>query len=218
MKVYIINEISSSDKDPGIDEFHYTMFHGLAERNGIRSPHFKHYNYGDDPIYPLCLIKNAYNIKKIFMPSVDFTISNEVKTKIQHLPHIKFWQVKFIKLFNYEYDLYGFLKEGYKARCACKITKKMRHNPELEKVIENYYELLTCKHQDIVEGYKNLKHIRIYTGCSCEKYFEDDLSEEMLKDYPILWHYGGHILSEEAFKLMEPYFDWTYFYYNEVEI
>jgi hypothetical protein len=226
MKIYIISEGVNINNNPAIDEFHHTMFHGFAERNGksrILFPREDPYYFNDNLEHSLMITKNVYNMSKIFVPSYNWVMAESVCKKLKEFSCIKFFKVKFIRFFNMPYKEYEFehkkhLEYYYPSVDEYIITKE--HDSKIEKMIEDYYEIILYPYYKInLDKYKNLKEVIVYVGPTI---YDDDykalLSKSLLNDYPMFLSGKGNILREDVYKILEPYFNWTYFSKTEVEI
>jgi len=221
MKLYIVRTFTSSNR---INTFHYYMFHGKDERVDVDLPESPSHHLGEDLSLPVLCTRNVYGMPHVFKPSTSLIVSLAVRNVLGVLPHVVYLQVKFKKLVNYTYwagnfsyfDRAEFLRDPY-AQDPETLLDRLPDVPALHKQIGEYFEIVTANHMDILSEFPNrdaLEFTYPYLGGDEPGMLE--VSQDMLKEYPILWADCGIILTESIYGRLDRYIDRDYFNVTEI--
>lgn len=179
MKIYIVSRkepwdyIDYIDNNKPITALHSKMFHGMGMR-GLGDGQVLDYTYFDEYLWPQKIIKNVNDIARIFMPSLNFVISEDVMNEMAYLPYTSFHEVDFIKLYDYPIKVYDntYLKDKRWKGKDKKFIEKLPHDESFIDQVGNYYELVVPNLMEIADKFNDLKtyEISFEIGFELEKY------------------------------------------------
>ncbi|NQU76839.1 MAG: hypothetical protein HQ546_11060 [Planctomycetes bacterium] len=161
------------------------------------------------------MIKNVYNISAIFSPSLNFIISEEVRTRLEQVQHIAFLEVKYEKLFNVPY--HKGLDDGPPLDPDFPETlfNRYDHDRSLAVEIGHFFEMIVPRLRYVVSGFQD--KVRIAVRCPKCSELRTEVSQSMLDEFPIVWE-SGLFMSQHVFSSIESYIDRDYFDCFELEV
>jgi len=216
MKIHLVCRATHMKKKDG-DAYHTYMFHGDGRRYGC-DPVLKLFSYGEGPPYPLSIRKNVYRMPAIFQPDSNLVVSGSVREKLKHINHIDFWKVSFESVFSFPFTTGDF--SHYKTLGnydeQMSFIKNAPDQPNERESLEEYYELITpkpyLKYDDLENVIYVIQDEQAGMGTKDIPY-----SKKSIKAFQICGRFQ-FFFSEDAFRLCEEYFDWSYFLHREIEI
>lgn len=196
------------------------MFHGLAFREGIESPHEPNVVFGEPYREPLHIVRNAYVVPDIFLPSAMPIIGERVKAAISSLPNLEFLRVIIDKLIYHPFDR-GDLSQYQRGRRhnPIKVLKQMDGEPSLIEKYGSYFELIVPVINRLTSARTDRKTVRFRIGPpGFQEPFKVKVSKGLLEEYPIIFSEGGFLCSDKAFDRLGGYLDPDYFTTTHVEL
>lgn len=224
MKAYLIKKLTFFGDDSNIDTFHYTMFHGLAEKDDDGVGVSSSYVLGDDLRCGLRLTVNAYRIQNLFQPKRNFVVSQVLRDMLAGFSGFEFLKAQLKKVIWARYD------EGNFDHWNDPQYRDPGNGPELfiegqpdrddlKKNLPKFYEIICPNYYKVLPQFSNLNEYTSYIGpTEFDPKFSAKLSSQMVSFYPMLKHASGTIVNEQVFEVLEPFFDWHYFLKAEFDL
>jgi hypothetical protein len=213
MKFHVLQSLSNFlDRKKRIDAFHATMYHGTADRGGLK-PDRKSARLAYEVDRPLQLHKNAYDIGHIIEPEGFLVVSEIVRDALRESPGITCAPVKFKTLFTYPYAEgdFSFWKTMPDYNQQQEFIDSQRDDAALHQQVGPYFELVAPWVRDLKHRYSPLSELTVLNGNSIL------ISREMLQDNPV-YSSGAKVMTESVFAKIEPFVNWTYFEHGEGSI
>lgn len=216
MKIHLVCRATHMKEKDG-DAYHVYMFHGDGRRDDCE-PALKLFSYGEGPPCPLSLRKNVYRMPAIFQPDSNLVVSNSVREKLKHIKHIDFWRVNFETVFRFPFttgDFSHYETLGNYDKQMSFIKYAPDQGSERDS-LEEYFELITPKPYLKYDAPENINYVlHDEQAGMCKQ--DIRYSTKSVKAFQICGRFQ-FFFSEEAFRLCEEYFDWSYFLHREIEI
>lgn len=219
-KFYVVDSISCFIQYRRISEFHDTMFHGIALRDGKEYPHDATV-YADTPDpSPLTVIRTVRNVPRVSKPSNNFIVDEALAEALSCLPNLRLKEVEFERLVDIDYrtGVHGYQETWGVVRPDV----LLRTQPRLKEPPAEFgcwYEVQPHAGKRVAERFDDARSIVCRKGTPP---FDSDseirLSPRMLTEYPILAFPGFLVVAEQAFATVGPALDLDYFIVREYEI
>jgi hypothetical protein len=219
-RVYSIDKIASFVGSERISSFHYDMFHGVAERRGAATLEDKYPWAGRGADLPLWISRPGTFIPELCAPVHNFIVGERIVEQLRGLPGIEFLPVQFERLFEVEYEKgdFSWYRTGKAPEDPVKFARKAKDERVKFEPIPPFYEVLTHRHQDIVDDFAEVQLVHFETSSpDFAEQADVRLSEEMIRQYPILFQIGFRIVSEEVYSIFEPHLDRDFFFVSAVD-
>lgn len=223
MKVYTVDDRLPWGDDRPVAVHHEVAYHGEVFRCGQRYPAEPHAHSTNELREPLDIVRSKHFFPDLTKPSANFIVSERVKRELEMLPNVEFLPVVFEKLVDFYFEkgdmsyLDEFGTDTYVE--PDDYILQLPDDPEAHRRVGRYYEVLSAENEALLSRYSSTKHFEISIGpTEFNDPVECDLSPEMVCDFPVIWAGFGVILSEHAFRILEPYIDWDYFRKGEFEL
>ncbi|HEV7283163.1 MAG TPA: hypothetical protein VGN57_23355 [Pirellulaceae bacterium] len=216
-KFYVVDAISCFIQYRRISEFHHTMFHGIALRDGKEYPHDA-IVYADTPDpSPLTVVRSIRNVPRVWKPSMNLVVDENLANALNELPNLRLQQVEFERLVDIDYrtgvhgyqDVWGIVRPDV----------LLRTQPRLKEPPDGFgrwYEVQQHLGKNVAKRFEEASAIVCRNGTPP---FDSDskvrLSSQMLREYPILAFPGFLVVGEEAFATIGPALDLDYFIVRE---
>jgi hypothetical protein len=220
MNFYLVDQFHGNIATGGkTDFFHTLLFHGRQQEKSYRlvDPFL-----GDEYI-PLRLNRIGTFVPPVISPTVNWVVSETVRNALDGFL-FGFERVQFRKLIDYPYfppgDVsYEHTPEYQEAqrKDLLKFFEYLPNVPAFHKAVEPRYELLVHRLDDVKGSYRKLEKVTLVMERCMPFEVTLRISAALLRDHPIVWDYH-HIVSEQAFAVLEPLLDRDYFEVVEAEI
>ena len=220
-KYHVIKKLTHFVGSKSVDSFHYVMYHGLAEREGR----------GDAAVNPpkicgkyvdrLLLTINVFRPSLMFQPHLNLVVAEEVRHKLASLPDVDFLEARVDKAFYIPYTESSFTHWNdpkYKDDGSGpeRVIDRQSHRQDLLDQLQPLFEVIPPKYAEVRDLFSDTLPVSLALGpTKFSRPFLAELSIKMLHLYPMMRHFGCHILSDAAFKLLAPYVNWHYFLHAE---
>jgi hypothetical protein len=219
MTVYSLTRISNFIDNPRIQEFHYCMFHGLAERDGKEVPHDPSVYANTSSFSPLMISRTGHAVPDISKQSSHLVVAESYRERLEQFPHIRLVPVIFRRLVDIEYckgDDTSW-REKWGDVDPNQLLRTLPDVPRFHEQIGRYYEVQTWRRCDVVDRYPSAEDFTMISGTPpMAKDWTVRVSREMLEDYPILC--GAEILlNERAFGILQGGIDRDFFIVREYD-
>jgi len=189
-----------------ISLYQYALFHGSGTRPDAPYPLYT-YRLGEELNYPLRLSRNVFRIPPVFQPVTNLVVCEDLNQQLKKLPNLQLLEVQFERLFFLPFDQSPGAG-GPAIQDVEEFLEKQPHRPELESEVGRYYELIVPLYSRLQLSRSKLKKVRI--GRPGLKTLDIRTSDDVLATYPIFW-WEGHLLNEQAYEILAPYLDRSYF-------
>lgn len=213
MIITALSKITCFVNSPVIRTFHYDMFHGTAEREGIAYHDSGACFLNTTHRKQLHISRTGQQVPAVFAPSLNLVLSEEVRKRLIGLPKIDVLPVVFDKLFQFYYRKGDF--SWYDAPlCADSqdLHRILPDVPDYHSQVGPYYELLVARTQDLATESSDMREVTITIGpASLEETVEVRLPVDLWGRYPIVWDNGCLFFAEGSFQRIEPFLDWDFF-------
>lgn len=228
MKGTLLYTVTGTDR---IRNFHYCAFHGEAQRRDVPGGKDPSHSLGDDLSEPLLLSRNGMNVPDVFMPRSSLIVSDMLRGKLEPIG-LSFLQVIMKKVVAYEYqagDMSYFRTRKFmknpRAHDPETLIARLPDVPALRMSLSSYHEVIAPRLERIVADYPTATSpvpFDVIIGGGEERTCVH-LCCAMLSKYGIVRVSGtgcgpAHVLSQQAFEVMEPYLDWDYFVKSTSEV
>ncbi len=214
--VYKIDEVTFFGDTDQISSFHYKMFHGEAERPGTRKHTPEWYGHGEGSKCPLSIVRPGNAIPPIFVPQIGLVVNEEIAESLRNFSGFGLLAVNFERLIDMECrkgDMSWYCTE----QAPLDPSLYLRSAPDNRKKFEpvpTHFEVLAPRLQDIRDSFDNCQK---YLPTAFEPVDEEPFytSDEMLHQFPIVWHYGTYV-TRDVLRVLGPQLDRDFFSVREV--
>jgi hypothetical protein len=212
MHFYTVTVASNFINRPLLSEFHASMFHGLAEREGRVHPHDAKVWASSSVVNPLVVSRTVCNVPDISQPSTHLVVSERIANSLKTFKNIRLVPVVFKRLVDVEYKTGDMSWQSqWGTRDPNSLLRELPEADVTKRNIGTFYEMLTYRLNDVSGQYPTAASIVIEQRTPPMQVTEDiSISKEMLADYPSLW-WGSVIMSEELFAVLDPHLDRDFF-------
>jgi hypothetical protein len=217
MVFFGITAISTFIGNPRIETFHYDMFHGLAERDGMAPPH-------DTPVYAdskafstLFISRTGRGVPEICQPSRHLVVSEKYAQMLRGIRNIRLAPVIFKRLVDVDYQKgnFGWRNKWGNVADPCDLLRNLPDVAEFHRTIGQHYELQGYRWRDLIARYPAAQETRIFKGTPpWQETTVMKVSTEMLKDHPLFTFGTVIVMNQEIFSIVKDGFDRDFFVVN----
>ena len=218
-RFYGIEEITFFGNSNQISEFHYVMFHGLAERPGAEKYTPEEHGFGRGAGLPLSITRPGVFFPPLCMPQSNLVVNRELATALRRISNISLLPVGFASLFDVKYKKgdASWYDEGMMPGDPDEFARNAPDERARFEPIPEFFEVLSERYQDVHDKFDDRKRFRLKAVSSnFRPRAEFEASDEMFKLHPIIWN-RFTIVSEEVFEVIEPHIDRDFFSVNEAQ-
>lgn len=216
MMFYVATAVSNFLDRPQIETFHYDMFHGLAERDGLNPPHDTLVYANTESPSDLLISRTGHGVPDICNPSSHLVVNERIANELAGFPHIRLAKVVFKRLVDVEYE------KGDMSWCdkwgdgdPCDLLRTLPDIAGFHEQIGAYYEVQTWRLRDVVDQFPSARLITIEVATPpLEETRDIRISSELLEEFPILC-LGDVIMSEKVFRILDSSLDRDFFIVRE---
>jgi hypothetical protein len=216
----VAKRLTATDR---IDAFHMEMFHGQCRLAGLKS---RYHKPGDDLTNPLLYTCNGFRPPDVAMPSLNFIVSERVRSVLMDLPGLAFAPVVLEKVIELPYAAGDFSfydradirrdlrRHGYET-----VFRRWKDRPELHAAVGARFEVVNSVDTELAGMYPEAKPV----GLPDPRENDDELtptplSERMLKENSLVGTMCGTAFAPDAFRRIERFLDRDYFAVADVPI
>lgn len=217
MKIYVISHEIGGPWQYEISPIHSILFHG--EILNIKESLWRGY---EDHKIRMSLRKNVYSMPEVFSPMIgSLVLLDSICSCLASIPNIRFLPVEFETLYFLPYAAndHSITRRFLTPEKWESYTRKIKHNPALQKAIGTYSEMITHRYHTFIDEFRDsrMESISVDFGPATIDDCEMQVSVDMFEKYPIFVH-GYLFCSQKPFEILKDHLDWTYFMYNEIEL
>jgi hypothetical protein len=219
MKVYALTKITCFVKNPLIDTYHFTMFHGWAVR-GSHPDEDVSYFLSHRLELPLKLYLNTFRLGDVIQPRLNLLVRDTAIGEMRKQPNVEFLKCVTAGVCQMPYregdfshwDSPDYFDDGDQPR---RMLLEAVQSPKPGEA-PTYYELI-CPDLDRIAGTSRVKKVTV-TFPSIKETIEIPVARAAFNQFPLIWHDGCFLFSQELFEQFQSKLNWNYFVCTSVDL
>lgn len=202
-----------------VSMFHYVMFHGQGNREGVQWPEMPWAWYHNTLRTPLEIRRNGTFVPPVFLCK-HLVVRRDVADALRCFSGFDLLQVKFTKLIDYPVEVGDF---SYRDTVPCDPDRPddlldiLPDVPALHESIDAFYEVIGTLPSHVLERYDNVYHLEVYPISDPPHYVDEDISPNMFRDYPVVG-IRPILIREDVFDVLQPHLNMDLFHWFPIEI
>jgi hypothetical protein len=211
MRIHIVTPIVFFPQGSPLSGFHHDLFHGRASRfaNFLKRRPEDVTMAKEKDLY---ILLNLYHTPAIIQPIVNLLVQDEVRQAISTPGGCAWKPVRVERVCNIPYAKGVRFESGEWSRKETpeELMMERSFSAKESEAVPSFQELICPDLEKFYSAYQGLKTVRLSMPINQEK-SRLKINQQLLRDYPVVWHDGYHVFHEEVFKKCERFFDWDYF-------
>jgi hypothetical protein len=225
VKFWVLDKFGVSLRFPlGEGVFYHMMFHGELYRAGRAELRYSSELSLEDPYsveellrHPAELLRNAYGIPPVFMPTQKLVLSQKARDAVGDHERLHYSPVSFRHLFWLPWR-FGeadpdVVRPMLRYSSWDVAFKRLQHRPDLLESVGPYYELVIYRNRDVPPTFADIHPVSLRNRAEpvLNPPIDVPLSEHVLETYPMLWTRNGIVIRHDFFERLRPFLDSHFF-------
>lgn len=217
MRAHLISSFVPGPASRDLDWFHYEMFHGTSDRQNLPDS-----LYAQSDEHPLLVTKNLYDLAPVWEPqggTLCLVVSETVRARLADLPAVRFYPVRFVKVFRLKYAPGDFSWQArYPSDEALRaFLEGLPHDPVLAREVPPYFEMRVPFGYEIRKEFGEIPEISVPMDGALGGAEEVAVNAAVLQKYAVCSP-GVLVCTDAVFAVLEPFLDWRYFRHASVSL